>query len=173
MADPSIFDALRIPADVLVMFDNRPYHFAIQRWHYLIRLVHVVSMALFFGAIAMLDLHMAGLRTRLPLDDMIAEFQSALHWSFGVAFVTGVALFLYDPVHVGAHAYFMPKMLLTVLGLINARLYHWRGFRLPRLANGNLPLHTRLAGWTSLAVWTGVMACAALNVEGVPKIFLR
>ena len=168
-----MFDALRIPTDVLVMLDNRAYHFALQRWHYIIRLVHIVSMAMFFGGIVMLDLQMVGLRTRLPLDDMVAEFIPALYWSLGVAFATGVALFFYDPVHVGAHAYFTPKLLLTGLGLINARLYHWFGYRHLRLADGVLPFHTRIAGWTSLAIWTGVMACAALNVEGVPKVFLR
>lgn len=173
MADPSLFDALRIPADVLVMLDNRSFHFAIQRWHYVIRLVHIVSMAMFFGGIVMLDLEMIGLRTRLPLDDMVSEFVPALYWSFGIACLTGLALFLYDPVHVGAHAYFTPKLLLTAFGLANARLYHWVGYRRLRLQDGALPLHTRLAGWMSLAVWTGVMACAALNVEGVPKVFLR
>ncbi|MBY0613481.1 MAG: hypothetical protein K2P80_14990 [Beijerinckiaceae bacterium] len=173
MADPSIFDALRIPADILVMLDNRPYHFAMQRWHYVIRLAHIVSMAMFFGGIVMLDLQMVGLRTRLPLDDMVDEFVPALYWSFGVAIVTGTALFFYDPVHVGAHAYFTPKLVLTLLGLVNARLYHWLGYERLRLADGALPLHTRIAGWTSLAIWTGVMACAALNVEGVPKVYLR
>src|SRR6267154_2073324 len=67
MADPNALDLIRIPSDVLVALDWRPYHFALQPYHYLVRLAHVVSMAAFFGGIAALDLRLMGWRATLPL----------------------------------------------------------------------------------------------------------
>jgi hypothetical protein len=48
--------------------------------------------------------------------------------SFGVGVVSGVALFLYDPLHVGAHAYFTAKLALIGLGLANAAIFHCPGY---------------------------------------------
>lgn len=184
MADPSVFDPIRIPFDYLVALDNRDFHFVFQRWHYLARMVHILSMSWFFGAVVMLDLQLIGLRrplpasaqaaeTRLLLDQWLAGLLPSLYLSFALAMVSGVLLFLHDPVHVGAHAYFAPKLILIAAGLLNAALYHRLGLEDARHGPASPPLRTRLAGAASLLLWSGVMICAALNVEGVPKVFLR
>ncbi|HEY6259490.1 MAG TPA: hypothetical protein VIY51_27230 [Xanthobacteraceae bacterium] len=175
MADPSTFDLIRIPSDALVALDWRPYHFALQPYHYLVRMTHVVSMAAFFGGIAALDLRMMGWRTSLPLRPVAELILPWLYVTFGIALLTGVALFFYDPVHVGSHAYFTLKLLLTLLGLANAALFR-RSIHFVALA-GEAPAaptaHVRLAGAVSLALWTGVVVCACLNVEAAPKVLLR
>jgi hypothetical protein len=38
-----------------------------------------------------------------------------LYTTLGIAIITGFALFFYDPVHVGSHAYFTLKLILTAL----------------------------------------------------------
>ena len=43
MADPNFFDPIRISVDTLASLDWRPYHFAVQPFHFLIRMTHVVS----------------------------------------------------------------------------------------------------------------------------------
>jgi uncharacterized membrane protein len=176
MADPSIFDAIRIPSDALVALDWRPYHFALQPYHYLVRMTHVVSMAAFFGGIVALDLRMMGWRASQPLQPLADLLLPVIYVTFGVVLVTGVALFFYDPVHVGSHAYFTLKLLLTLLGLANAALFrrstHYAAFS-PAAAATAPTARVRLAGALSLALWTGVVVCACLNVEAAPKVLLR
>jgi hypothetical protein len=177
MADPNALDFLRIPSDVLVALDWRPYHFALQPYHYLVRIAHVVSMAAFFGGIAALDLRLMGWRLTLPLRSFADHVLSWLYVTFSLAIVSGLALFLYDPVHVGSHAYFTLKLVLTALGLANAALFRRSG-DLAGLA-GEAPAsagpsaRARLVGALSLALWTGVVVCACLNVEAAPKVLLR
>jgi hypothetical protein len=177
MADPSAFDALRIPSSVLIALDWRPYHFAFQPYHYLIRATHVLTMAAFFGGIAALDLRLIGLWRQVPLRVFADQIIPWLYVTFGVTFVSGVALFLYDPVHVGSHAYFSFKLILTCIGLGNAALFRQSGYLMSLPSDPSaavlLNMRARTVGALSLVLWTGVILCACLNVEGVPKVFLR
>jgi len=177
MADPNALDIIRIPSGVLVALDWRPFHFALQPYHYLVRMAHVVTMAAFFGGIAALDLRLMGLRVSMPLKPLADLVLPWLYITFAVAFATGIALFFYDPVHVGSHAYFSLKLLLTVFGLGNAALFH-RSAYFATLAVETPPAarpsaHVRLAGAVSLLLWVGVVVCACLNVEAAPKVLLR
>ena len=85
---------------------------------------------------------------------------------------TGAALFFYEPVKVGSHAYFTLKLILIGLGLANAGLFHRAGYGTALHASA-MPRHARLAGAVSLALWTAVIVCACLNVEAEPKVLLR
>jgi len=177
MADPNALDLIRIPSDVLVALDWRPYHFALQPYHYLVRLTHVVSMAAFFGGIAALDLRLMGWRVTVPLllfADLVLPW---LYVTFGIALASGIALFFYDPVHVGSHAYFSLKLLLTLLGLVNAALFrrsaYFAALAAETPASAKPSAHVRLVGAVSLALWTAVVVCACLNVEAAPKVLLR
>jgi hypothetical protein len=177
MADPNALDLIRIPSDVLVALDWRPYHFALQPYHYLVRLTHVVSMAAFFGGIAALDLRLMGWRVTLPLQLLADLVLPWLYVTFSIALVSGIALFFYDPVHVGSHAYFSLKILLTALGLVNAALFrrsvYFAAFAPEAPASAVPSAYVRFAGAVSLALWTGVVVCACLNVEAAPKVLLR
>jgi len=171
-AMPGTFDAIRIPSDILVALDWRPYHFALQPYHYMVRMTHVVSMAAFFGGIAALDLRMMGWGANAPLQPFADLVLPVVYVTFGIALMTGVALFFYDPVHVGSLAYFTPKLLLTLLGLANAALFrrsaHYTAFSLTATADAPTA-RVRLTGALSLALWTGVVVCASLNLEAAQK----
>jgi hypothetical protein len=177
MADPSALDFLRIPSDALIALDWRPYHFALQPYHYLVRAAHVVSVAAFFGGIAALDLRLMGWRTTLPVWPIAELVLPWLYVTFVVAFGSGFALFFYDPVQVGSHAYFSLKLLLMVLGLLNAALLRrssdFAAFSAKTPPSAGSFARVRLAGAVSLALWTGVVVCACLNVEAAPKVLLR
>jgi len=177
MADPNVFDVIRIPSDALVALDWRPYHFALQPYHYLVRMAHVVSMAAFFGGIAALDLRLMGWRVTLPLQHFANMVLPWVYVTFGIALVSGIALFFYDPVHVGSHAYFSLKLLLTVLGLVNAALFHrsvyYAAITAETPTSASPSAYVRFVGAVSLAIWTGVVVCACLNVEAAPKMLLR
>jgi hypothetical protein len=173
MADPSAFDLIRIPTATLIALDWRPYHFALQPYHYLVRIAHILSMAAFFGGIGLLDLRLMGWRGGVRLRPFARQLALWLHVSFAIAIVTGLALFFYDPVHVGSHAYFTLKLILTVLGLANAMLFHRTGYLAALAAEEHMPRHAQIAGAISLALWTGVVVSACLNVEDAPKVLLR
>ena len=173
MADPNVLDLIRIPSDALIALDWRPFHFALQPYHYLVRLAHVVSMGAFFGGIAVLDLRLMGWQPRLPLKALADLLLPRLYITFGLALASGVALFFYDPVHVGSHAYFSHKLLLTALGLANAAMFRRSFVALAAAPDSGVSAHVRFVATISLALWTGVVVCACLNVEAAPKMLLR
>jgi hypothetical protein len=96
-----------------------------------------------------------------------------LYGTFAAAVVTGLALFFYDPIGVGSHGYFVPKLVFLALGLANAAIFHRTGYVAALAAQSRMPTSARIAGALSLATWVIVMACASLNVEGAPKVLLR
>lgn len=171
MTHTNVLDMLRISPQILISLDWRPFHFALQRFHHLVRLAHIVTMAGFFGAIGLLDLRLLGWNSATPLRPFARHVLPLVYGLFAVAVVTGAALFFYEPVKVGSHAYFTPKLILIVLGLANAGLFHRTGYG-PALAATALPRHARLAGALSLTIWTAVIVCACLNVEAEPKVLL-
>jgi len=173
MADPSLFDFMRIPAEALIALDDRRLHFALQPYHYVIRLTHIIAMAAFFGGIGLLDLRLIGWRSTIALRSFAEHVLPWLYVTFAITALTGATLFLYDPVHVGSHAYFAPKLVLIVLGLVNALLFHRTSYLEALAAEGRLPASARIAGIVSLTIWTAVLVCSSMNVEGVPKVLLR
>jgi len=173
MPDSSVLDFLRVPANVLIALDNRPYHFAMQPYHYVIRATHVVAMAAFFGGIGFLDLRLIRTRSAVPLKGLADHFLPWLYAIFGITVATGVALFMYDPVHVGSHAYFTLKLVLTILGLANAAVFHRIGYAPAIVSETGMPIRARVAGTLSLTIWIAVVVCACLNVEAAPKVLLR
>lgn len=165
--------AIRIPAVSLIALDSRLLHFWMQPLHYLIRIVHIVSMAAFFGGILLVDLRLIGRRERISLRELTGQVIPAVYVSFVAAMVSGVVLFCYDPVHVGAHAYFVPKLTLIGLGMLNALVFHRTTYVAALGASGAMPVSARAAGVVSLLIWSGVLICACLNTEGAPRVFLR
>jgi hypothetical protein len=143
-----------------------------QPYHHLVRALHILSMAAFFGGIGLLDLRLMGWRGTVPLRGFAEHTLPWLYATFGMAVVSGVALFLYNPVQVGSHAYFVPKLILIALGLANALVFHRTSYLRALAVEGALPASARVAGAVSLALWTAVVICAALNVEAAPKVLL-
>jgi hypothetical protein len=96
-----------------------------------------------------------------------------LYVSFAIAAASGLALFFYDPVHVGSHAYFAPKLILIAFGLTSIALYRRTRFGAAITAPAAMPLSAKIAGAVSLTIWTAVVICSSLNVEAAPKVLLR
>jgi hypothetical protein len=168
-----LLGSLRIPYDVLIALSDRHLQFQMQPYHHLIRIAHILSMAAFFGAIGLLDLRLMGIRGTVALKPFAQHALAWVYASFAVAFVSGVALFVYDPVHVGSHAYLTPKLALIALGLLNAAWFHRTSYVAALFSERSMPLRARAAGAVSLALWAGVIVCACLNTEAAPKVPLR
>ena len=115
--------------------------------------VHLAAMGVFFGLIVVMALQILRLdpspEPRLP---GIVQ-RRILTTSFVITLISGVLLFLYDPIGVGLHTMFVPKLLLIVAGYALARTL--RRIGRTRFGQG--------AAAASLAVWTLVIACSAWN----------
>jgi phosphoglycerol transferase MdoB-like AlkP superfamily enzyme len=173
MADPSLYDAIRIPSEALIALDNRAYHFAVQPVHYLLRMTHVLSAAAFFGAIVLFDLRLAGVSTHARLKPFAQDTLWWLYITFGLTNLSGLLIFLYDPVHAGSRAYFSPKMIMIVLGLVNTVIYRRYAFRFALKEPAETPRSAKIAGTLSIVCWLAVMAFSSMNAEGIPKVLLR
>jgi hypothetical protein len=168
MDDPNALAFLKLPHALLTLLASRDLHDALQPVHHLVRLAHVMTAGAFFGAVGLLDLRLLRARATVPLWALARHIHPVLAWTFGIAMATGVVLFFADPIRVGSHAYFTPKLALMAFAFANAHRLHRAG--LPAIAGDCIPPRVRLAGTLSLALWTGVMVCASLNKEAAPKV---
>lgn len=164
---------LRLPYGALEAIDSRAVHYILQPYHYLIRALHILSSALFFGMVALLDFRLMGFHRSMALRPFAEAVLPWLYWAFALSCATGLGLFLYDPVHVGSHGYFSPKLILLLLGLINTAVFRFYGFGAAFAPSGRMPTSARLAGGLSLLFWAGVMICAMLNTEAAPNVLLQ
>ena len=164
--------ALVLPGDWLVWLATSAVRMALYRlqgWHGPLRLLHVGGSAVFFGAIVLLDLRLLGLLGRdIALDALARIVLPITHAAFAVAMLTGVLLFLYDPIQTGSHSWFLPKLLLLTAAMANAAVFSFpKRTGLRSIGGGAL---TRLAGALSLVLWTGVIATATANHEERPLV---
>lgn len=91
---------LRLPNSLLMALDSRAYHFWFQPVHYLARIVHILTMAAFFGLEFLFILAVIQNLDR-PTVVRISRFMvKPLHISYALAMISGFALFFYDPMHI-------------------------------------------------------------------------
>jgi uncharacterized membrane protein len=166
-------DSFRIPAEYLIALDNRGLHFVLQPYHFMIRAVHVFTVSIFFGAVLLLNLRLLGRSAELPLGPFFKLAMPIIQASLAVTMVTGVTLFLYDPVAVGSHGWLTPKLLFITLGFMNAAWLNSSG-KAGRLTtpNGQLTMPGTTAVVIALALWTLTILCSCLNAEPPPRLFL-
>ena len=102
-------------------------------WGYpILSAIHVLAMALFGGTVLVTDLRIMGVTTELR----------GWRWiGFLIVVLTGLLLFVSNPVRYSASAFFRIKMLLLLLLAINAVLF-------PR---------ARFAAYLSLTLWIAVI----------------
>ena len=129
----------------------------------LLEIVHFIGLALLLGGILIADLRLAGYLRRIDL----AAVHGLLRWSvagFGLNLLSGALFFLGDPARYSANVGFRIKMVLVVTAGLNAAYYAWK--IAPALADwgpqGSTPLRAKIAAWTSLATWTGVLVLGRL-----------
>jgi hypothetical protein len=155
------------------MLDHRMLHFWMQPVHYLIRMLHIVSMAAFFGVVIIIDCSLlaGSAQERLqPIADLVLPL---LHGTFLLSLATGIALFLYDPVHVGSRAYFLPKLAFIAGAMLLAGWKHRKRYKSLIFNGKEISIGARICVWMSIILWTGVIVLSCFNTEAVPKVFLR
>jgi len=126
----------------------------------LVESVHVWTLALFFGMVAVLDLRLMGVALReIPVSQLSERLLPWTLAGFVVMIVTGGLLFYAIPVRTYQSVWFRGKMLLMLAAGVNVLLFHTGVHR--RLAEWDLsrvmPRKAWIAGLASLVLWSGII----------------
>ena len=126
----------------------------------LIETTHVLTLMLFLGTLAIVDLRLLGvLFTRAPVSEVTARVLPFTVAGFTLMIITGLLLFYAIPVRTFESIWFRVKVILMVAAGINAWLFHRRVKRDRALWDGweRPPLGARLSAGASLTLWAGVI----------------
>ena len=119
----------------------------------LINSLHIVGVALLFGAIVALDLRLIGWRRAAgPVDELAQLLLPVAVGGLLLAIPAGLLLFATDARAYAASPLFQAKLLLIALAVTNAlwlRTRDWRGERPQR--------HVALAACASILLWLGAI----------------
>jgi hypothetical protein len=131
-------------------------------WAYMAANVgHIVSLVVFAGAVAAMDLRMAGLFGATPPGEVLRRMRPVTIAAFIGLVITGGTLFAAEASHVIMNPVFQFKLALIALGLVNVLVFElWVAKRVAGLpAGAPLPGAARAAGIISIALWIAVAAC--------------
>lgn len=122
--------------------------------------VHVVTLALFVGTAAMLDLRLLGATLRsVPVSEVARRLRPWTVAGFVLMIVSGALLFYANPSPRYQNIFFRAKMAMLVLAGINAWLVHRTV--VPRAAEWDNdpvpPRSARRAGGLALALWVAMI----------------
>jgi len=126
----------------------------------LIESLHVISLTLVFGTIAIVDLRLLGVpSSRRPFTDIAAETLKWTWIAFAIAVITGLLLFSSNASSYYINTPFRWKMVLLVLAGINMLIFEVAIVRTVHKWNKDVPVPTigRVSGTFSLLFWTGVI----------------
>lgn len=138
-------------------------------WGYpLFETVHSIGMAMLIGSLGLINLRVLGYKPDLPLLEM--QQLLPLAWlGFTLNAVSGALLFSSDAVYFFSSYTFRIKMVLIVLGGLNAALLGRRIFRDAAAGGSAAPpaASTKVIAVTSLLFWFGAV-CAGRLIAYAP-----
>lgn len=130
-------------------------------WTYpIIESIHVLGLTLFMGLLLLWDLRLVGVvLRRLPVTRVWRQLIPWIAIGAAVMTISGVLLFVSDPVRFYGNVFFRVKAVGLVVAVANATLFHVGVER--SIAQWDTapstPRAARLAGTISIAVWSAVV----------------
>jgi hypothetical protein len=125
---------------------------------------HIVSLVVFAGAVAVMDLRMAGAFAATSPGYVLRVSRRAAVLAFAGMVASGAVLFAAEASHVALNPVFQIKAALIALGLVNVALFE--RFTAPKVKDipplTRLPFAARAAGMLSIMLWLAVAACGRL-----------
>jgi hypothetical protein len=126
----------------------------------LVESVHVLTLCVFVGLAAILDLRLMGVTFgRVPVSEVARRLLPWMGVGFAIMVCTGILLFYAIPVRSYHSIWFRFKLILLSLAGINAWVFHARIWR--SVAAWDLdpvpPRGARAAGTASLVLWAGII----------------
>jgi hypothetical protein len=125
---------------------------------------HILSLMVFFGAVAVMDLRLAGFFQATWPGSLLRRARVIAILGFLGLVASGSVLFVAEASHIVLNGMFQFKAALIGLGLINIVWYESVVADKVKdvLPHTPLPGGARLIGVTSLAIWLAVAACGRL-----------
>jgi len=126
----------------------------------IIETVHLLALAFSVGIIMFVDLRLIGAAMKdQPVSEVFTKLQPMAVKGFVVNFLSGMMLFWSEPLKCYHSVYFQIKLVLLFLLGLNALGFQY--FTFPGVAAWDKapspPARAKMAGWVSLAFWTGVV----------------
>ncbi len=132
----------------------------------LVESTHVLTLCLFLGMIAMLDLRLLGVALRrVPVSEVAGRLLPWAAAGFVLMVISGVLLFYSGPVRAFQNIFFRVKMVMLVMAGLNAFVFH-RGIYRKVAAwdeDSVAPVRAKLAGFLSLLLWAGVVVAGRMQ----------
>lgn len=129
-------------------------------WIYpFVNTIHVVGVALLFGAIVPVDLRLLGYCRSLSLAPLFALLLPCAWAGFSLALVSGGALFIAEATDYARHPLFLAK--LAAIGLAGANVL-WLHARRTAAGTADEPRGAAAGALASIAVWVCVIALGRL-----------
>jgi hypothetical protein len=134
-------------------------------WTYpIIESVHVLGLTLFLGLLLLWDTRLLGfVLGRVPVSALWRQLSPWIAFGAIIITMSGTLLFWSDPVKFYGNIFFRIKLLALLLAAANALAYHL-GIerRLVEWDTAATPRAAKIAGATSIAVWTVVVVVGRL-----------
>jgi hypothetical protein len=121
---------------------------------------HLLCIGASAGLIAISDLRMMGVTfKKYPLSDVFNGILPYMVMGFAVTMITGILLFISEPVKLYESIWFRYKLLFLVLAGFNALIYHTTIYRSRAEwdASPSPPMAVKLAGLFSILSWSIVI----------------
>lgn len=127
----------------------------------LIESLHVLSITVMMGTIALVDLRLVGLLNRgRSVSQVLREVLPFTIGAFISSVITGTLLFTSHAVQYMSNGPFVAKMALMLAAGVNILIFHGVTQRtMQQWDLGKPPLRAVIAGSTSLILWIAVVAC--------------
>jgi hypothetical protein len=119
---------------------------------------HVVGLALFAGALFVMDLRLLGAFAATRPTDVITPARRAAALALIVMLGSGACLFIAEASHIAQNPVFLTKMALVVSGLLLA-LAHYRpltDYLSEAVAHEPIPIRFRIVAALSITLWLTV-----------------
>ena len=154
-------------ADWLIGLENSPVSVAIRQWLWLypiIQTVHILSLSILFGSVAMFDIRLLGFSRHLLVTDLARHLLPWTYLSFGIVVLSGFLMFAVDATEIAANPAFRLKLLLILGTGINAVVFHSGPYKSIHMWNRGvaLPIALKASAIFSLVLWTAVIVCGRL-----------
>jgi hypothetical protein len=156
-AAPAIFVAIEGSA-IAAAVRQSPYAYMAAN------VAHILSLMVFFGAVAVMDLRLAGAFSATWPGSILRKARLVAILAFLGLVASGSVLFVAEASHIVLNPIFQLKVALIGLALVNIAWFEY--FVAPKVNDlqplAPLPAGARFAGVASIAIWLVVAACGRL-----------
>jgi hypothetical protein len=122
-----------------------------------IRFLHLVGVAGFVGGVTVIEFRRLSASAAAAVAFVRDSLTDLAHSSFAIVVLTGLWLFLRDPLGMGLHTMFLPKLALICAGAVYAH-----AIRKPDLIRRVMPAR-RAAALISILLWLTVVGFSTWN----------